>query len=124
VPSVSFSAQRILQDLRVETGFAGSYSSVKRYVRRLGKVNPVPFRRIEVSPGEEAQVDFGRGPWVVEDGHKRRTHILRITLSHSRKGYSEAIWRQSTDGFIRSLENAFRHFGGVPAVLVPDNRKE
>lgn len=117
------SAQRIFQDLRVETGFAGSYSSVKRFVRRLGKASALPFRRIEVSPGEEAQVDFGRGPWVVEDGHKHKTHILRLTLSHSRKGYSEAIWRQTTEGFIRCLENGFRHFGGVPAVLVPDNLK-
>jgi transposase len=117
------SAQRIFQDLRTDTGFEGSYSSVKRFVRRLGKASPLPFRRIEVSPGEEAQVDFGRGPWVIEDGHKHKTHVLRITLSHSRKGYSEAIYRQTTDGFIGCLENAFRHFNGVPAVLVLDNLK-
>jgi len=117
------SAQRIFQDLRTETGFTGSYSSVKRFVRRLGNASPLPFRRIEVAPGEEAQVDFGRGPWVVEDGHKHRTHILRITLSHSRKGYSEGIFRQLTEAFIRCLENAFRHFRGVPAVVIPDNLK-
>jgi transposase len=117
------SAQRIFQDLKLETGFPGSYSSVKRFVRRLGKARPLPFRRIEVAPGEEAQVDFGRGPWVIDDGHKHKTHILRITLSHSRKSYSEAIYRQTADAFIRCLENAFRHFGGVPAVVVPDNLK-
>jgi hypothetical protein len=78
---------------------------------------------MECAPGEEAQVDFGTGPWVIEDGHKRRTHVLRITLSHSRKGYSEAIFRQSTENFIRCLENAFRAFGGVPAVLAIDNLK-
>jgi transposase len=117
------SAQRIYQDLKLETGFAGSYSSVKRFVRRVGKASPLPFRRIEVAPGEEAQVDFGRGPWVVEDGRKHKTHILRVTLSHSRKGYSEGIFRQLTEAFIRCLENAFRHFRGVPAVLIPDNLK-
>jgi transposase len=31
------------------------------------------------------------------------------------------VTRQTTDAFIRCLENAFRHFGGVPRVLVPDN---
>jgi len=113
--------RRIFQDLRLETDFTGSYSSVKRYVRRLGSTMPLPFRRIECPPGEEAQVDFGSGPWVIEDGRRRRTHVFRITLSHSRKGYSEAIYRQTTDAFIRCLENAFRHFGGVPAVLVLDN---
>jgi transposase len=48
---------------------------------------------------------------------------LRITLSHSRKSYSEPIWRQTTENFIRSLENAFRAFGGVPKTLVIDNLK-
>ncbi len=78
---------------------------------------------MECAPGEEAQVDFGAGPRVREDGRKRRTHVLRITLSHSRKGYSEAIFRQTTENFIRCLENAFRAFGGVPATLVVDNLK-
>lgn len=44
-------------------------------------------------------------------------------LSHSRKAYSEALFRQSTDDFLRCLENAFRHFGGVPKTLVIDNLK-
>jgi hypothetical protein len=78
---------------------------------------------MECAPGEEAQVDFGTGPWVTEEGRKRRTHVLRITLSHSRKSYSEAIFRQTTENFIRCLENAFRAFGGVPSVLVLDNLK-
>jgi len=116
-------AQRIFQDLKVETDFPGSYSSVKRFARRLGHTRALPFRRIEVEPGQEAQVDFGRGPWVIEEGHRRRTHVLRITLSHSRKSYSEAIYRQTCDGFIGCIENAWRHFGGVPAVLVLDNLK-
>jgi len=33
------------------------------------------------------------------------------------------VWRQSTEDFIRSLENAFWHFGGVPKTLVIDNLK-
>jgi len=49
--------------------------------------------------------------------------VLRVSLSHSRKGYSEAVLRQNTESFIRSLENAFRHFGGVPERLCIDNLK-
>jgi transposase len=41
-------------------------------------------------------------------------------LSHSRKGYSEAVWQQTTENFIRCLENAFRAFGGVPHTTVID----
>lgn len=33
------------------------------------------------------------------------------------------MWRQSTECFIGCLENAFRHFGGVPKRLVIDNLK-
>lgn len=117
------SAQRIWQDLGSENGFIGSYSAVKRFVRKLGSVTPLPFRRMECEPGEEAQVDFGSGAWVIENGRRRRPHILRITLSHSRKSYSEPIWRQTTENFIRALENAFRKFGGVPKRLVIDNLK-
>lgn len=118
-----FSAQRIWQDLVSEENFSGSYTSVKRYVRRIGASTPLPFRRMECAPGYEAQVDFGSGAWVMEEGKKRRPHVLRITLSHSRKSYSESIWRQTTEQFIRCLENAFRAFGGVPETLVVDNLK-
>ena len=75
-------------------------------------------------PGEEAQVDFGTGaPVIGKDGKRRRTHVLRIVLSHSRKGYSEVTFRQTTDDFLGALENAFRTFGGVPKTLVIDNLK-
>jgi transposase len=117
-------AQRIYQDLVAEHGFARSYSTVQRYVRRLELAAPLPFRRLECAPGEEAQIDFGVGaPIVAEGGRRRKTHVLRIVLSHSRKAYSEAVDRQTTDNFIRCLENAFAHLGGVPQALVIDNLK-
>ena len=118
------SAQRIFQDLVDEHGFDGKYHSVRRFVAKLNQVNPLPFRRIEVAAGEEAQIDFGTGaPIIDEDGKRRRTHVLRVVLSHSRKGYSESVFRQTTEDFIRCIENAFRDFGGVPKTLVPDNLK-
>ena len=117
----NLSAQRIYQDLVSEQQFAGSYDSVKRFVRQLDAAHPLPFRRMESEPGQEAQVDFGQGAWVVEEGSRRRPHVLRVVLSHSRKGYTEVFWRQTTENFIRGIENAFRHFGGVTRTLVIDN---
>ena len=119
--AVGLSAQRIYQDLVCEHGFAGSYHSVRRFVRQVRQGQPVPFARMEVEPGAEAQVDFGQGAWVMVEGKRKRPHFFRIVLSHSRKGYSEAVWRQTTESFIRCLENAFRFFGGVPRTLVIDN---
>jgi transposase len=122
--AAGLTAQRIYQDLVRDHGFAGKYHSVRRFVRRLGQSQPLPFRRMECAAGEEAQVDFGSGARILlADGKRRRTHVFRIVLSHSRRGYSEAVYRQTADEFIRCLENAFQHFGGVPKVLVPDNLK-
>ena len=119
---IGLSARRIFQDLVGEYGFKGGYQSVKRYVRKLGTVHPPPFRRMESDPGLECQVDFGKGAWIEsEDGKRKRPWLFRIVLSHSRKGYSEAVWTQSTESFIRSLENAFWAFGGVPKTVVVDN---
>lgn len=115
-------AQRIYQDLAAEHGYTGSYYSVVRFVRRLGKSRTLPFRRMECGPGEEAQVDFGTGaPFLSPEGRQRRPHVFRIVLSYSRKGYTEAVTRQTTENFLRCLENAFWHFGGVPKAVVIDN---
>ena len=119
--AVGLSAQRIYQDLVCDHGFTGSYQAVKRFVRHLRETQPIPFVRMEVEPGAEAQVDFGQGAWVVVDGKRKRPHFFRVVLSHSRKGYSEVVWRQTTECFIRCLENSFRYFGGVPRTLVIDN---
>ena len=115
------SAQRIYQDLVADHQFTGGYDSVKCFVRKFTDAMPLPFRRMECLPGEEAQVDYGQGAWVVQEGKRRRPHVLRVVLSFSRKGYTEVFWQQTTENFIRGLENAFRHFSGVPRKLVIDN---
>src|SRR6266404_1329011 len=117
------SIQRIYQELVVERQFAGSYFAVRRFVVRLVGKQELPFRRMECAPGQELQVDFGQAAWVIQDGKRRRPHLFRGVLSHSRKGYSEAVWRQTTESFIRCLENAFRSFGGVTVSVVIDNLK-
>ena len=117
-------AQRIWQELRDGHGFAGSYEAVKRFVNRLKAREPQRVWRVEVRPGEEIQVDFMMGPMVMgADGKRRRTWILRMVLSCSRKGYSEAVFRQDTESFLRVLENGLRHFGGSALLLNLDNLK-
>jgi transposase len=117
-------AQRIYQDLRIESSFTGSYQSVKRYVRRLRRRHPELVQRIEVEPGEEVQVDFGTGPTLLQsDGKKRKTWIFRLVLSYSRKAYSQAVLRQDTETFLRCIEAAFREFGGSTLTINLDNLK-
>ncbi len=118
------SGTRIHQDLCDDHGFTASYSSVRRFLQGLRKSSPLPVRRMETVAGEEAQVDFGTGAWVVDaHGKRRRPWLFRVVLSHSRKGYSEVIWQQTTENFVACLENAIHYFGGAPKRLVIDNLK-
>ena len=117
-------AKRIHQDLVHDHGFVGRYQSVKRFVRKLEQEAAVPFRRMDFAPGEQLQVDFGTGAWIVDaHGPRRRSHVFRAVLCCSRKGYGEATFDQKTETFLRCLENAYRHFGGVPITTTPDNLK-
>jgi transposase len=117
-------ADRIWRELKAEHGFSHSYESVKRYVRRLKAKAPKRIWRMECEPGEEAQVDFGVPRTLKgEKGKLRPSNVLRVKLSFSRKAYTESLPRQATECLLRALENAFRHFGGVPASLRLDNLK-
>lgn len=121
---LGLSAQRIYQDLVDAHGFSGGYDSVKRCCRKLSRQTGLPPRRLETAPGEEMQVDFGTGaPLLLADGRRQRTHVFRMVLGFSRKAYSEAVLRQTTEGFIRALENGFRYFGGVTRTVIIDNLK-
>ena len=54
----------IWQDLVDRHGFTGGYQSVKRFVRKLRGTQVAEARAVIVTaPGEEAQVDYGTGPW-------------------------------------------------------------
>jgi transposase len=115
-------AQRIYQDLVADHDFSAKYPSVRRYVGKLTSSQELPVRRMEVEPGQEMQIDYGQGVRCKDHtGKYRKTYVFRMVLSHSRKGYTEAVTRLTTESLIRSLENAFRAIGGVPKIVVFDN---
>src|ERR1700741_3149904 len=121
---VGLSAQRIYQDLVEENGCSDSYESVKRFVRKLRATRPERIYRLECQPGEEVQLDFGLGaPIDAGQSKARRSWVLRMVLSYSRKAYSEAVTRQENETFLRCLENGLRSFGGSPLLLNLDNMK-
>lgn len=118
------SAERVYQELVADHQFEHSYPSVSRFVRKLKTSEPKRIWRMECEPGEEAQIDFGVAKILRNaKGGLSYANVLRVTLSHSRKAYTEAVARQDTECFIRAIENAFRHFGGTPKTLRIDNLK-
>jgi len=120
---VGLSAQRIYQDLVTDFAYHGSYDSIKRFVRKFKVRTPHLVGHMHALPGEEAQVDFGRGAPVLKNGRYQRPWFFKIVLSYSRHSYEEVVWRQDVETFIRCHEHAFADFGGVPGLIRYDNLK-
>lgn len=120
---VGQSAKSIFQDLVTESGYVGSYDSIKRYIKKLKNKHPKLYARIETLPGEEAQVDFGQGAPTLKNGRYNRPGLFVMKLSNSRKSYEEVVWQQDVETFIRCHEHAFAHFGGSVQVVKLDNLK-
>ncbi|MBF0381796.1 MAG: IS21 family transposase [Magnetococcales bacterium] len=109
-----------------ERGFKGSYSSVIRFVRNYrAQQDPEGFCRMEVAPGEEAQVDFGYIGMIYDPVQckERKAWVFVMTLSHSRHFYAEIVFDQSSGTWLRLHQNAFMAFAGIPAKIVLDNLK-
>jgi len=85
----------------------------------------VTVRVDDGKPGEEIQVDFGRMGTMVEraTGRKRLVWALIFTAVVSRHQFVWLTNRQTLEDVISGCEAAWRFFGGVFRVLVPDNLK-
>ncbi|MBW1728790.1 MAG: IS21 family transposase [Deltaproteobacteria bacterium] len=116
-------ARSIYQDLVIENDYTGSYDSVKRFVKKLKQNTPQLFARIEMPPGEEAQVDFGEGAPTLKNGRYYKPWLFVMTLSNSRKSYEQVVWKQDVETFLSCHADAFEAFGGVPKTIKLDNLK-
>ncbi|MGE3361696.1 MAG: IS21 family transposase [Acidimicrobiia bacterium] len=107
--------------------YRGSYSAVKRFVRRLRRERgaqpedvavPIPTR-----PGEAAQIDFGYAGRLYDParGVVRRAWVFVLLCVHSRVFFARLVFDQTTETWLDLHEQAFRALGGVPAILIPDN---
>ena len=117
-------AMAIWQDLVDTYGFAASYQSVRRFVLKLRpSVWMEACAVIETAPGEEAQVDYGKGPMAREplSGKYRRTRLFVMTLGYSRKSVRLLVFRSSSQIWAELHEKAFRRLTGVTRVVVLDN---
>jgi transposase len=74
-------------------------------------------------PGQELQVDFGRMGFLVDPTTKARrvVHALVFTAVFSRHTFVWLTHCQTLEDVIAGCEAAWAFFGGVFAVLVPDN---
>jgi hypothetical protein len=119
-------AQAIYQDLVDQFGFTASYQSVKRFVRALRHVDPQQFDRLEFTPGEEAQVDYGEGALTRDPktGRYRRPRLFIMTLRYSRRSFRRVVWKSSKQVWAQLHEEVFRYFNGAVSYVVLDNLRE
>jgi len=117
--------QVIFERLRENHGFDGSYWSIIRFIRRLEEKEPEAFIRMEVSPGEQAQVDFGYAGQMFDPVRKRlcRAWGFVMTLSCSRHQFGKFVFDQKVETWLDLHREAFEFFGGVPKEIVLDNLK-
>ena len=115
----------ILQRLRENYGYTGSYSSVRRFVHRLRPRQPDAVVRVHTAPGEELQVDFGSVGQLYDpvSGRPRPAYVFVATLCYSRHQYAQLVFDQKVPTWIALHQRAFESFGGVPKRVVPDNLK-
>ncbi len=108
-------------------GVKVSYSALYRYaVKHLGfSEKHLTVRVADVSPGEVAEVDFGRLGLVPgeEPGKRRMVHALIVTLVYSRHQYVHVTHSQKLKDLLEGLDDAWAFFGGVPGRVIVDNLK-
>lgn len=73
-------------------------------------------------PGGEVQVDFGRLGYLVDlEGRRRLVRALIFTAVFSRHMFVWLTHRETLEDVIAGCEAAWAFFGGVFAVMIPDN---
>jgi transposase len=113
--------------MRDKHGLEGSYETFKRFARDrgFGRIKNKPMLRIEMEPGKEVQIDYGRMGLMldVHTGKKRVVNGFVMVLSHSRFPFIQFTYTQQAHEFAGSIRDAFEFFGGVPERISLDNLK-
>ena len=114
---------RVVHRVLMEShGYRGSYSSVYRMMCSIKASTPVLTTVLDFAPGDTAQVDFGKGPEIVDQhtGEVQKTWFFVMVLAWSRHMYAELVTDQSIETWLGCHRRAFEHFSGVPAVCSID----
>ena len=114
-----------IHELLADRGCRVSYTSLRRFMQRRGwrRRSPATVRMGESTPGEEAEMDFGRLGLMddPETGRRRVVWALIVVLAYSRHSFVWPTFSQKLVEVIEGLEAAWAFFEGVPNYLVMDN---
>jgi len=95
-----------------------------RYRAWRGKLS-LSMRQTHIA-GEKMFVDYA-GPTLSiidrDSGETLSSQVFVAVLGASYYTYAEATWSQNKEDWVNSHVRAFKFFGGVPEIVVPDNLK-
>jgi len=115
--------------LEERSDYVGSLSAIKRLCKRLKKAQgPRPEDvaiPVHTAVGQVAQVDFGYIGRLYDPVTKqsRKAWVFVMVLGYSRMLFARVVFDQSSTTWLELHRQSFAFFGGVPAVVVPDNLK-
>ncbi|MGA7688762.1 MAG: IS21 family transposase [Jiangellales bacterium] len=114
-----------IEELLARQGCVVPYRTLHRFATERCGYRPkqTTVRVNDGEPGVEVQVDFGHLGWLVDpETHRRRkVHALIFTAVYSRHMFVWLTHAQTLVAVIAGCEAAWRFFGGVFTVLIPDN---
>jgi transposase len=114
---------RIWKRLQAEHGFPGSYSSIKKYVRKkkfLMKTAEQGYLPLAQPPGH-AQVDFGKFKYYDSAGTAHEGYALVVSFPYSNSGWMQVFQAENQECLLEGLKRIFYHIGGVPIRVRCDN---
>jgi len=116
-------ATRLLSELR-ERGYQHGIAVLRRFIIHLrGPRLRKAYLRVEVEPGEQAQVDWGSFGHLRVGATQRPLSVFVMVLSWSRSLFLDFSLDQRMETFCRMHQRAFEFFGGVPRKVLYDNLK-
>jgi hypothetical protein len=102
-----------------------SYVQFWRQFHKTYPELPTVTMRLAHTPGEKCFFDYTEGIDVIDKstGEIQTTQLMCGVMAMSSLTYGEFTWTQKRDDLTRSMENAFRYFGGVTPYVTVDNQK-
>jgi len=112
----------ITQRLRT-LGYDGGETIVRDYLRALDLQSKArrAYVRVESSPGERFDIDWGHFGSLLYNGAPRKLYAFCLVEAHSRKMYLEFTHSQSFETFLRCHIHAFETFQGCAHQCWYDN---
>jgi len=104
-------------------GYTGGRSILQAYVATLRQIQAPSraFVRIESSPGDCFQVDWGHFGAIDYQGDRRKLYAFCCIECHSRRLYVEFTHSQCFETFVRCHIHAFQFMGGRARECLYDN---